>query len=474
MKLFWKFFFSIMIVTQLCFSIAGYVLIQYNFQNSLNREVDYIYNENDTVYYLFYDNFYKLLSNGIDDSDSTYLHDQLFILLSYQTLKNNISFSIAENQDKIFDNNMSIHYQNDMKNSLKEDQRGYRVIEENQQHYIYCTRKIKLDEHIYYIDNYHNIDEIFLNRKEQYKIFSILMVIVFIISSIVIMILSWWLLIPIKKLSLATQQLANQEYNVDLPINSHDEIGMLSKDFLNMAGQIKENINQLKEYNQRQELFIANFTHELKTPLTSIIGYGDMLRSKRLSEEELILSANHIVSEGKRLEAISKKLMDLLVLKKNDFVFHHVSATLFFEEIEDILHPVVIQESLNISFEIEDAILYIEQDLMKNVILNIIDNAKNAIEKDGMITVMAQQKKGQYIIEIKDNGKGIDKKDMDRIMEAFYMVDKSRTRKHGGAGLGLAIVKEIVDLHQGEIYFESKIGAGTKVTIILKEQKNEN
>lgn len=472
MKLFWRFFFSIMIVTQLCFSIGSYVLIQSNFQNSLNREVDYLYNENDTVYYLFYDDFYKLVNNGIIYNDEEYFHHQLFTLLSYQTLKNQISFSISDNQELIFENNMDIECQNDIKDELTINQRGYSVIENENHHYIYSIRKVELENQIYYIDNYHNVDELFLDRYDQYKIFSVLMVIVFIISSIVIMILSWWLLVPIKKLSLATKQLANQQYDVDLPVNSQDEIGMLSKDFLNMANQIKENIQQLQEYNQRQELFIANFTHELKTPLTSIIGYGDMIRSKKISEEDLILSAHHIVSEGKRLETISKKLMNLLVLRKDEFVFNDVSAKIFFYDIESII-SLTVQDDIEISFVIEDADLYIEQDLMKNVIFNVIDNARNAINDDGRITVKGYKKGKEYVIEISDNGKGIEKKDLDRIMEAFYMVDKSRTRKHGGAGLGLAIVKEIVDLHEGTINFDSKIDVGTKVTIALREKENE-
>lgn len=474
MKLFWKFFFSIMIVIQSSFSLAGYVLIQYNFQNALNREIDDVYHENDTAYYLSYENLYKLYSMGIDDTDTTYLHEQLFMLLSYQTLKNQIPFSISNENNKIFENNIKIDDQNNLKKTLKTNQRGYYLLKKGKHHYIYCTRKIKFNEHIYYVDNARCVNQLFEERYEQYQVFSIIMVIVFIISSVVIMFLSWWLLTPIKKLSLATKQLTNQVYDVDLPVNSQDEIGLLSKDFLRMSHQIKENITQLKEYNQRQELFIANFTHELKTPLTSIIGYGDMLRSKRMSEEDMILSANHIVSEGKRLEAISKKLMDLLVLKKNDFTFHEISSKIFFEDIKDIMQSMILQNHIEVNFDIEEGNLYIEQDLMKNVVLNIIDNAKNACDDKGKINIIGYKKEKQYVIKIQDNGQGMEQKDIGRVMEAFYMVDKSRTRKHGGAGLGLAIVKEIVDLHQGKVMFDSQLGLGTTVVIILKEKENED
>lgn len=477
MKLFWKFFFSIMIVTQICFSLGGYVLIQYNFQNSLEREVDYIYSENDTIYYLFYDNLMNMYESGIIDHqyDSYSLIAEISSIMSYQSFKNNnMSFQISNESQTLFSHNMNIDDSNDMVKKLKNDQRGYHIIDKENKHYLYCSRRVKIGGITYYIDNYHNIEDVFLNRYHQYQIFSILMIIIFIVNAVVIMILSWWLSSPIKKLSIATKKLTDHQYDVDIPIHQKDEIGMLSQDFLNMAKQTESYIEQLKDYNQRQEMFIGNFTHELKTPLTSIIGYADMLRSKKMSEEELVLSANQIVSEGKRLEAISRKLMDLIVLKKHDFVFNYINSVDFFESVFDTVRPILENRNIQLESHIEEYPLYIEIDLMKTVCLNIIDNAKNAIEKDGKITITAQKEDDHYIIKIKDTGKGISQEDIHKITQAFYMVDKSRTREHGGAGLGLAIVKEVMNLHQGDIDFESELNKGTTVILRLKVNVHED
>ncbi len=471
MKLFWKFFFCIMIVTQICFSIGCYALIQTNFKDSLKREIESTYNENDMVYSLFSFN-YSILRYEYYDEESA--NNQLSSLLSYQTMRTETPFQIETDSKvminyKYFDNK----YNTELKKSLKNNQRVYKVISKDGHYYINCIRRIQFDKINYFIGNYHQIDDLFINRSQQFQLFSILMIFIFIVNVVVSFVLSWWLTRPLNQLSSATKSLANHNYNVYLPVSNKDEIGELSRDFLFMAEQIQNYIEELKGYNQKQEMFIGNFTHELKTPLTSIIGYADMLRSKKVSEHELILSANQIVLEGRRLESISKKLMDLIVLKKHDFQFYKTSTTLFLNEIADTISPVLKKANIQFSIEIDEGEIYIEKDLMKTVCLNLIDNAKNAIEENGEIRLQGIKKDKEYHIIISDNGKGISEEDIHKITEAFYMVDKSRTREHGGAGLGLAIVNEIVNLHHASIHFDSVLTKGTQVTLILKEGKHD-
>lgn len=117
-------------------------------------------------------------------------------------------------------------------------------------------------------------------------------------------------------------------------INNEDEIGQLTKDFNTMAKRLSIMVKELQEEVERREMFMGNFAHELKTPLTSIIGYGDMLRSKRLSEEEIINYSNLIVEEGKRLEVISMKLLELIVLKNVILRCVLLSPKLFFKRLK--------------------------------------------------------------------------------------------------------------------------------------------
>ena len=117
---------------------------------------------------------------------------------------------------------------------------------------------------------------------------------------------------------------------------------------------------------------------------------------------------------------------------------------------------------------VEDIEILIEPDLMKTVCLNLLDNARKAIIDNGVIELIGVKSNDCYCIKVKDNGCGIDAKEIGKIKEEFYMVDKSRSRSVGGAGLGLAICDQIVKLHHGEMKFESIKNQGTVVTVLLK------
>lgn len=241
-----------------------------------------------------------------------------------------------------------------------------------------------------------------------------------------------------------------------------------------MAKRLEITMKELHEAVERQEMFVGNFAHELKTPLTSIIGYGDMLRSKRLSEEEIITYSHLIVEEGKRLESMSMKLLDLIVLKKQDFKMYRISAEIFFQKIEDTVDLLMKENQIHFFSEIEPGELYIEPDLMKTVCLNLLDNARKAVGKNGKISLKGNVTETGYQFVIEDNGCGMATDELDKIKEAFYMVDQSRSRSAGGAGLGLALCDQIIKMHHGTLRFESAIGKGTQVTVIIEgEKKNE-
>lgn len=139
-----------------------------------------------------------------------------------------------------------------------------------------------------YFENTRNISELFLNRENQFKTL-FYYTIVLLISGMVIFVVTRWLVSPIKKLSKAIKELAAGHLIVPVVINNEDEIGQLTKDFNTMAKRLSIMVKELQEEVERREMFMGNFAHKLKTPLTSIIGYGDMLRSKRLGKRRLLI-----------------------------------------------------------------------------------------------------------------------------------------------------------------------------------------
>ncbi len=237
-----------------------------------------------------------------------------------------------------------------------------------------------------------------------------------------------------------------------------------------MADAVEEKINELLLNANQKEDFAANFAHELKTPLTSVIGYADMIYQKKLSAEQTKEAAWYILNEGLRLEALSFKLLDLIVLERKDFILEEMSSEELFANIEGSLKPLLSDKDISLSVHTSPACVLIEYDLFKTLVLNLIDNAIKAGCKSIIIT--GENSGDGYRISFSDNGHGIPEPELNRITEAFYMVDKSRSRKQHGAGLGLALALKIADIHGSSLTIASELNIGTTISITLKKKGN--
>ena len=248
-----------------------------------------------------------------------------------------------------------------------------------------------------------------------------------------------------------------------------DQISELASDFNLMAEQVEKKIAELSDAARQKEDFTANFAHELKTPLTSVIGYADMLYQRDLPREEVRDAAEYILNEGMRLEALSQKLMDLFVLDKQDFFLESVSVREMFENLEKGIEPVCRKKETVLHLELEEGRIKADFDLFKTMVLNLADNAVKAESKD--LWIIGKYSKDAYQFIVKDNGKGIPPEELGRITEAFYMVDKSRSRKQHGAGLGMALVSKIVEIHGGKMKIVSDGKTGTTVSILFQREE---
>jgi len=209
------------------------------------------------------------------------------------------------------------------------------------------------------------------------------------------------------------------------------------------------------------------FAHELKTPMTSIIGFADLLRQGDLDEQTRMMAAEYIYSEGHRLEKLSFKLLDLILLKKDSLVMRRVLLSSYLEEIEKAMAPNLKKKNIRLVCRAEQRKAVFEPDLVKSLLYNLIDNASKAMDDGGIIAVKATAIPGGCQFHVVDNGRGMEEQELSRITEAFYRVDKSRSRAQGGAGLGLSLCKQIVELHNGTMQYDSRVGTGTQVTVTL-------
>ena len=232
--------------------------------------------------------------------------------------------------------------------------------------------------------------------------------------------------------------------------------------------ELERSIENLENVAARREEFIGSFAHELKTPLTAIIGYADMLRSKEMAPKSRFTAAGYIFSEGKRLEALSLKLMDIIVAGKQDFDPKKFEVGYFIRSIAAVTVPSLSNEGMTLDMRWEPGEIEVEPDLFKTLMINLVDNARKASHKGDVIELFGKVEDGGYALYVRDHGRGIPKDELSKITEPFYMIDKSRSRAQNGAGLGLALGARIAELHGTKLEYESEVGSGTTVRILLK------
>ena len=231
----------------------------------------------------------------------------------------------------------------------------------------------------------------------------------------------------------------------------------------------KQHEDIMKNAGMRQE-FTANVSHELKTPLTSISGYAELIENGMASEEDIRRFAGEIHHNSNRLLTL---INDVIRLSELDVV--ELPETLESIDLYDVAETCVSMLQINsenhgvtLNFEGEHCMVHSEKQMMEELVYNLCDNAIRYNNEGGKVEVAVRPEGGKVYLVVKDTGIGIPKEHQERIFERFYRVDKSRSKSTGGTGLGLAIVKHIVAKNNARMELESEAGKGTKVTVIFE------
>ena len=384
MKFFYKIFLSMLLVLTVSLATIEYLTVSYSLEHALQREENTALSQHQMAKYSI-----QTVLLGITDDYTTSNMEN--IAKSAETPLGAQSGLFFASQNSQSGRDETVYY-----NSCKINPSDripatgileYEIRETEKDRYLQVRSSFTLDTNSFVLVTEKNVKELFqdadtLRRRCEFFYWCILA-----IGSFLVLVITFTLTKPLHRLQGTTRRFAKGEYDVRAEISSRDEIGNLSKTFNYMAKTIESKMEELKDAVRRQEEFTANFAHELKTPMTSIIGYADTLYQKTLSPEEVHQLAGIIMNEGMRLEALSFKLMELVTLR--------------------------------------------------------------------------------------DYGRGIPKEDLQKITEAFYMVDKSRSRKEHGAGLGLALAVKIAKLHHTELVYESVAGQGTCVSFMLAKEADD-
>ncbi len=466
MRLFWKFLCGMVAITALACGLGGYLLIDAQFRAGLEQEVVTLYEENDLLRYAL-DRELEEREDGLGSLSA--LNAYIPLTAGAKAM----SFRLTDEEGRVLaDNGLDLPGET-LVASLSGRQRGWALEELGERRFLRAASPLRVDGVTFYMENCREVTALFTSRRARYDGFRWLLLALTVLVGGLSLALTTVLLRPLRRLSRATRRFAAGELEERVRVDTDDELGRLSEDFNTMAARLAETMGELKEATRRQESFVGSFAHEIKTPLTSIIGYADLLRSRPLTPKQTRKSAGYIFDEGRRLEALSRKLMELIVLGKQDFSLYPLPMDRFLQQLGQTQAPILLGEGIRVTVRAEEALIPAEPDLLKTVLLNLMDNARKAmvpVEEGqyGDLLLEGCAEEGGYRISVTDTGKGIPEAELGRITEAFYMVDKSRARAQGGAGLGLALCERIVELHGGRLEIKSVEGKGTQVSVHLK------
>ena len=236
-------------------------------------------------------------------------------------------------------------------------------------------------------------------------------------------------------------------------------------------------VTRLKKLEKIREDFVANVTHEIKTPLTAIIGFIETLEGGAIKEEVTAKKFLHIISEN--AHRLGRLVDDLLVLSSIELGemtlrFENVSIANVINSVLPMFETKAAEKSLTVDKWISDGLPFIwaDRDKMAQILVNILDNAVKFTPSGGKISISAvRDNSGFVVVKVTDMGIGIQKMEIPRLGERFYRADKTRSRELGGTGLGLSIVKHLMKAHNGSIDIESQVGRGTTVSLAFPQNR---
>ena len=461
-----RFSYKIMLVTvvviAVVFGVGGYFYVNYVFERSLEREIGQAMDESSILQFAFETVALNVPSKYDVLQDTTVEQIGSNLEKSGQGALRLLRIS-DENKGTLYASEGFTAEQN-FTQQIEEQSRIYQVIGVGEHYYVQTGVALHALDRQLFLETMKDVTEVFTEREQGFHVYRQLTFVVLLSSSVLMFFISCWLTRPIRLLTKATQEMTKGDYAYRAEKISQDEMGQLTDDFNRMANVIEDTIRELENEVRVREDFIAAFSHELKTPLTAIIGYADLLRSRKLDEEKHFLSANYIYTEGKRLETMAFRLLDLIVLGRGGVELQRTNVADIFHYLEE-MYAGKTEQDITITFE--EGVVSAEGNLLKSVLVNLTDNACKASEPGERVEITGCKRPEGYVFAVKDYGVGIPEEECGKITEAFYMVDKSRSRSRNGAGLGLALCEEILSLHHSKLQIESKLGEGSCFYFVL-------
>ena len=466
MKFSEKIIYSCLVILAIMFSIGMLLMIYQNHVTLLKTTRDqYLSHHQIELYTLESRLFQDSISlQGYYSKDNQQIQNKMiYYVQQFQDVEKNGYYAL------IHDNNQILY--TDMNENLKpyissEHNHTYfmQSIQKNQ--YMFVTSSFTVGTDIYYLETCYDMSFVYKERDRQLQSFLIIGCFLLVVASFILKVLSNYLTRSILKLNEVSKRIASGQYSERTCIQSQDEIGELSQSFEYMAQMNEQRIQQLQDNVLQKEEFMASFSHEIKTPMTAILGFADLLRTCDCDEETRQKAAQYIYHEGRRLESLAYTLMDLLALNNRTIQCQCVKIKDVIKQIKNYYLGQNKQERLVIEYD--DVCVLSQGELLFVLLRNLIDNALKASQDNQYVKVSIHKCQQHVIFSIRDQGIGMSQEAIEKATEPFYMADKSRSRSMGGAGLGLTIVKRILELHHSSLQIQSQLNNGTTMSFALE------
>jgi signal transduction histidine kinase len=287
-------------------------------------------------------------------------------------------------------------------------------------------------------------------------------IIILFFGSLLILVAARYIVNPILRLTEATKRMAKGKFDFELQTKRKDEIGLLTVSFNEMA-------KELSKLDRMRQDFVSNVSHEIQSPLTSILGFTKALKQKKMTEERRHHYLTIIEKESERLSRLSQNLLQLSYLQHQDHPLK-VSTYRLDEQLRRAvigMEPQWAAKDIEIDLQLETISVRGDEDQLNQVWINLLSNSIKFTPPHGTIHIKAIQKDDQISVSITDSGPGIPEEERAAIFKPFHKVDKSRDHSVKGNGLGLSIVKQIVEIHKGDMEVSGQLGEGSTFTVFL-------
>lgn len=463
MKLWQKIFLYTLILVMLAVSMTSILLLKNSFSLAMDQKKQSVYSEHEFLVSSFKS---MMLTERLRENVIVLDEGKIKEFMEETFGESTSGIMFCNTEKKQVYANRSIEVPEGLLEAVKASKNDFMQVQYDK---LYTVSLENIEGKNYYVITENDIADVVQIHENMLKTIQVISMACAVVIALILLIVVKMLLQPLQKINENTRAIAQGSYQKRIPEKGHDELSELAHNMNRMAESVEKNVQALEAVAEDRKHFIDNLSHEMKTPLTSILGFSDLLQIKKeISDESRIEYAGIIKEEATRMRTLSGKLMELITVGEANIEWQQEDMEKLFGEIGTSLQVIADSHQMKLTCESEQGLLCVDRELFKSLLYNLVDNAIKASSEGGRITVRGSFEGNQFCIIVSDEGVGIPEAEIEKITQAFYMVDKVRSRANGGAGLGLALCAEIVSLHRGTMRFESKIGEGTCVIIHMK------